>query len=128
MMTTRKTKAETKKTKNETRKPRINQIDRDRLIDAYVAGHDFLQVAETLNVNRRTASDIILKFKRFGKREALRSGGAPPKKITPEMLQELITFIENKPRATLEQLKSQLIARFPEAPPVSTTTIMRKLD
>ena len=105
---------------------RINQVDRDRIIDAYIEGRDYIELADTLNINQRTAYRIVLAFKRSGRRNALRSGGAPPRKITYEMVEETIRFIELKPTATLEEMRSFLLEKFNIA--LSTTTIMRHLD
>lgn len=106
---------------------RISQIDRDRLIDAYTQGRDYIELADALGVNQRTAYHIVLQFKRTGRRQSLRSGGRPPKKVTSPMLEALIAFIEEKPTATLDEMRSLLLLKFPSAP-VSTSTIMRHLD
>ena len=105
---------------------RINEVDRDRIIDAYTAGRDYIELADTLAISQRTAYRIVLSFKRSGRRSALRSGGAPPRKMATEMMEEIVRFIEEKPTATLEEMRSVILDKFQTS--LSTTTIMRHLD
>lgn len=106
---------------------RISQVDRDRLINAYIEGRDYIELAENLNINIRSAYRIIRQFKTTNKRHALPSGGHAPRKITSEFSEELVNFVESKPTATLEEMRSFLMERH-EGLSISTTTIMRHLD
>ena len=82
--------------------PRISQVDRDRLIDAYEEGRDYIELAETLKINLRSAYRIIKQYNDFHRRHALPSGGRPPKNMSPEMIDEVVGYIETKPTATSE--------------------------
>lgn len=105
----------------------VSDVDRERLINAYEANEDYVAVADTLGKQRRTACQIVLIYARTGRRKALPRGGKRPHLFTPEMDDELIRFVEEKPTATLEEMRTRLLLRFPLRP-VSTTTIMRRLD
>lgn len=107
-------------------KPRISDIDRNRLIDAYLFGKDYIDLADSLNVNQRSAYRIIQQYKQSGKREALRSGGPPKRKFTLAMVEEVVSFVERKPTATLEEIKRHVMDTYHIT--VSTTTITRYLD
>lgn len=107
-------------------KHRISDIDRNRLINAYINGKDYIDLADTLSINSRSAYRIIQQFMRTGKREILPSGGAPPRKITSDILEELVSFIETKPTATLAEMKELLLRNHDLS--VGISTIARHLD
>ena len=105
----------------------VSPADRERLINAFEEGRDYIDLAEMLSIPRRTASHIILTFRRTGRRETLPRGGNRPPIFNDEMHEELIRYVEEKPTATLEEMRARLRLIFPLRP-VSTTTIMRHLD
>ena len=109
------------------RRPPVAVADRERIISAYEEGKDFIQVANLLGVQRRTACQIVLIFKRTGRRSVLSRGGRRPHIIDEQMHDELIAFIESKPTLTLEEMKTKLAQTFPHRP-LSTPTIARHLD
>ena len=103
----------------------IAEADRLRLIEAFKNNDDFIALARMLGIKRRTAYDIVLKFQRSGKIH-VRKGRAPPVKLMPNILAELITFIEGKPTATLQEMRSFLLVEHDCN--LSITTIRRHLD
>lgn len=103
----------------------IAQVDRLRLIEAYKNNDDYVTVAKTLGIKRRTAYDVVLKFQRSGKTQ-VEHGGAPPVKLTNNILEALIQFIEEKPTATLQEMRSFLLADHDCN--VSVSTIRGHLD
>ena len=40
--------------------PRVNYFDRERIVDAYENGEDFIALAATLNIKKTTAYTIII--------------------------------------------------------------------
>ena len=54
---------------------RTSNVDRNRLIDAFETGADYLQTTDTLGINRYTAITIIGTFLREGRRDQLPKGG-----------------------------------------------------
>ena len=107
--------------------PRISQLDRDRLITAYEEGRDFIELAEVLSINLRSAYRIIRQYKNTNRRHPLPSGGPPPKKLDDNMVTSLVDYIAMKPTATLEEMRVFLMEQNPGIN-ISTTTIMRRLD
>ena len=59
--------------------PRISQLDRDRLITAYEEGRDFIELAEVLSINLRSAYRIIRQYKNTNRRHPLPSEGLSQK-------------------------------------------------
>lgn len=105
----------------------LNELDRERLIEAYEKGNDHISLADAMGIKRRTAYRIIADFKRSGKRKAFKGGGAPPKKMTEEMKETLVHFVEEKPTATLSEMRAFLLREYPEVE-VSQSTIRRHLE
>lgn len=105
----------------------VSDSDRQRLISAYENGRDYIETARVLGIQRRTACEIILIFKRTGRRHALSRGGRRPHIINDEMHEHLLNFVGEKPTATLDEMKANLLDAFPLRP-VSVSTIARHLD
>ena len=107
---------------------RTANVDRNRLIDAFETGADYLQTADTLGINRSTARTIIGTFLHEGRRDQLPKGGAKNRKIYDDMRTTLERLLDENPLMTMVQMKQQLQARLPHKPTVSTSTIARTLN
>ena len=106
----------------------IDPAAREAIVRAFEEDRDYCQVAESLNVKKKTAYNIVSKFQRTGQREALQRGGCRPRLLTEEMVAALISFVEEKPTITLDEMRGKLVERFPDAAVPSTMTISRALD
>lgn len=106
----------------------VSDIDRQRLVDAFVEGLDYQAVARTLNISRQTARNIIVNFNMERRVERLPRGGSRRKKIDEEMTAYLLSKIEAKPTSTLKELQEQMRIDLPNKSPVSHQAISKKLD
>lgn len=107
---------------------RIGNEDRGRLIDAFEAQRDYIQLADNLEINRNTARSIITTYLREGRRNKLQRGGARNTKMDDEMKERLEHLIDRNPLMTLQEMKADLAESLPQKPAVSTSTIARALD
>ena len=111
------------------RMPRISTVDRNHLISAFEEGRDYVQLASEIGVSRRSAYRIVRTFSQEGRRRPLPQAGGRKKLISPEMVEHLVSWIQDKPTITLEEMRGKLFATFPALPPnLSLTTISRALD
>ena len=108
--------------------PRVSQSDRNHIIRAFEDGLDFISLANDLHINRRTAYRIVQTFQRENRRHCLPVTGRH-KILTPGMVNSLVSFVEEKPTATLLEMRGHLLQMFPTLPAqLSLTTISRALD
>lgn len=85
--------------------PRVSASDRNHIIRAYEEGRDFISLANDLNINRRTAYRIVHVFQRKNRRLCLPANcGGRHKILSQEMLDCLVTFVQEKPTATLLEM------------------------
>ena len=107
---------------------RISQVDRDRLINAFVADQDWLQLADQLGVRRQTARSIVLRYQRTGERQRGNRGGRREAqvRVTAEIRQAIIAYVTNHPQTTLKNLADHLYREFNTR--LSTSTLSRVLD
>ena len=105
----------------------VTNVDRERLISCFERDEDYVNLAASLGINRRTAHGIITTFVRTGRRQQLTRGGSTRRVFTEEMREALVQFVEDKPTATLNEMRVKLLELFPHSP-VSNTTISRNLD
>ena len=97
--------------------PRVNASDRNHIIRAYEEGRDFIALADDLNINRRTAYRIVQIFQRENRRTCLpMNRGGRHKIISQEMLDCLVTYVQEKPTATLLEMRAKLLEQFPTLP------------
>ena len=102
----------------------ISNEDRARLLDAHANDEDFVHLAGLLNINRTTAYSIV----RSGRREKRPMGGRRNAKFDIEMVQYCSELLDDNSVLTLEEIKEQLRARFPNKPTVAISTLSRQLD
>ena len=105
----------------------ISNVDRDRLISCHERNDDYVAFASSMGINRRTAYGILRTFMRTGRRHQLVRGGSTRAIFSEAMLEALIEFVEEKPTATLNEMRLRLLELFPSSP-VSISTISRHLD
>lgn len=102
---------------------RISRETKERLVEAWENGRDYLEVARILNVNTSTARSIILQYQRGESLDDKRGGSRPQVlKLTPAVIQNIVQLVERHPDFTLVQIQ-----KFCETP-LSITSISRALD
>lgn len=105
----------------------VRAEDRQRIIDAYREGTDYVAVAQQLGVRRTTAWSVVAKWIRTGETTARRRGGNRPRKVDDEMVDFFVMMIESDPTITLKRLNDAVREIWPNKPHVSTATISRAL-
>ena len=103
----------------------VSAADRERIVQAYRAGNDYVAVARRLSVRRTTAWSVVAKWLRTGETAAARRGGCRPRKVDNEMIDFYLLLIEDDPTITLKRINEVVRAAWPHKPRVSTTTISR---
>ena len=101
--------------------------DRQRIIDAYRQGEDYVAVAHHLGVRRTTAWSVVAKWLRTEEVNARPRGGCRARKVDEEMLDFFIMMIEADPTITLKRLNDSVREVWPDKPRVSVSTINRAL-
>lgn len=86
----------------------ISNVDRNRIINAYEEGRDYLHVATVLGICRQTANGIVKLFQRTGQRDKRPKGGAKNQKVTNDYKELIIAMVEEKPTITLKEIKANL--------------------
>ena len=108
--------------------PRVQEVDRRRIICVYERGEDFVEAARVLNIPRTTAYSIIRRFQQTGERVAANPAGGRKRKLDDESVDFLALLIECNPTITLQELRSTLYDLWPHKPRVALSTIQRCLD
>ena len=101
---------------------RSSARDRQIIIEAANRGDDWVSLAANLNIKRATAYSWI----RSGKLSIGRRGGVRPKKITDELKEMMLTWIEAKPSISLQKIQTKLASDHGVA--VSITTVGNYLE
>ncbi len=107
---------------------RIYDVDRERLVNAFRQGRDWLNVADTLGINRQSARNIIVKFRRNGEVVQRPRGGARRIKMDQQMIEFCVAQIEAKPTITLKEINENLRTDLQDKPYVTQQCISKKLD
>lgn len=108
---------------------RISTEVKERLVRAFEdPAEDYLQVADTLGVNRSTARSIVARYLREGRVEERPRGGPNNVKVDDEMRQCLNDIVEENCILTLRDINGTLRTRLPNKPQVHDRTISRTLD
>ena len=111
------------------RNNRISDIDRQRIIDKYENGEDFLTAARELGIKRTTAYQIVRKHLEMpvADNEAAAAPGRR-KKLDNECIDFLVMLLEANPTMPVKELNQTLQEIFPTKPRVSDVTISRYLE
>ena len=107
---------------------RVPAADRDRIIQSFEDGEDFIETARILNVKRATAYTIVRNYNATGRRFALPHAGGRQFKLDDNCVDYLVMMIETNPCITLKRMNMQLRETWPNTPQVSDSTIARVLD
>ena len=107
---------------------RISQQDRDRIIAAYRAGNDYIQLATQLGVNKKTARSIIRKLLATGETAPRRRGGARRQIVNQQMKNEIEQIVHRHPQYTLNQINQELRTALPNQPHIHRSTLAKTLD
>ena len=107
---------------------RVSAEDRQRIVDSYLEGHDYVSCAERLGIRRSTAYSIVRSYQDHGDvQPRTRQGGRPPK-LDAEMRDFLVMLVEDLPTVTLRELNTLLRNTWPHKPHVTESTIARALS
>ena len=106
---------------------RIADDDRQRIIECFNNGQDFLTLAATLGVKRTTTYSIVRRYNQNGYVLRRPNAGGRRVLLDHEAVDFLIMLIEANPCYTLNEMNNQLRDIFPRQPRVSTMTLSRHL-
>lgn len=107
----------------------LRQIDTaagEDIIRAFEENRDNCQVAEKLKAKKKTAYKVSM-LQRSGQWEALPRSGYRLH-MTEEMISDLVSFVQDKPTITLNEMRGKLDECFPNEAVPSTITISRALE
>ena len=110
------------------RNNRISDADKERLIESFNKGEDFVSLGVSLGINRSTAYTIIRRYQQNGQAARLPRAGGRPLSLDRESIDFLILLIEANPCITLNELNDTLRDVFPGKPHVSNMTVSRSLQ
>lgn len=95
---------------------------KERLVRAFDdPTEDYLQVADTLGVNRSSAKGIIARYLREGRVQERPRGGPNNVKVDEEMRQCLSDIIDENCMLTIRDINGILRGRLPNKPQVHRT-------
>lgn len=95
--------------------------DRARVVQAAREGTGWVEMSKSLGIPRNTAEEWVRK----DTLEPKRRGGQKPPKMSPEVVGELLRFLESDSQLTLKQLKERVLSE--RGVTISETTISRAL-
>lgn len=111
------------------RRNRIPQEQRQRIVQAFEnEDEDYLNVADTLGVNRSTARGIVARFITEGRIHELPRGGRNNIRVDEEMRDCLEQIINENCVLTLVQINRELRRRLPQKPEIHESTVARTLN
>ena len=93
--------------------------DRQRVVDSFERGEDFIALAETLNIKRTTAYSIVRRYQATGRVAVDPAAGGRPRKLDDVSVDFLISLIDANPCITLKEMRTTLHEIFPQNPQVS---------
>ena len=103
---------------------RVSAEDKQRIIDAYANGEDYVETARLLGVKRTTAWGIVRRYQLHGQVNRPR-GGARNRKVDQEMIDQMIATVEEHPEFTLSQINNNLQETLPNKPRITDSTISK---
>ena len=112
---------------NQRRRRTVSNQDRQRLVDCFENGEDFIVLAQQLQIHPDTARSVIRLWMEEARVEAKPRGGARNKKVDNEMAAEVRRLARENPFTTLVRIQDQLLANLPDKPRIHTSTIARHL-
>lgn len=109
------------------RRNRVSNTDRRRIVDTFENGEDYLNLADTLSINRDTARSIIRVWRDEGRVERRAQGGRRNIRVDEEMKAVMLEIAREEPFSTLTAIKEKLEIRLPSKPRLHISTICRHL-
>ena len=106
----------------------VSDIDRNRIIEKYESGEDFLTTARELGIKRTTAYQIIRKHQEAQENEREIRIQGRKKKLSDEAVDFLILLVESTSTITIRELNTTLREIFTHEPQVSDATVSRALE
>ena len=100
---------------------RISDELKERLIEAFNRGEDYVELARQLNIKRSTAYTIIRGSEQPPRRNTW--GGFRHRKLDAEMIEEATDIIEEYTAYTLERILAEIRLRLPSKPTVGRSTL-----
>ena len=110
------------------RRRAVSNRDRQRLVDCFENGDDFIMLAEQLGIHADTARSVVRVWMEEARVEAKPRGGARNRKVDDEMVEEIRRLARESPFTTLTRIQDLLVANLPNKPRIHTSTIARHLD
>ena len=107
---------------------RVSEEDRQRIVDAFRDGADYVACAAQLGVRRGTAYSIIRRSQITGTAAAAAHAGGRPPKMDAEMRDFCMLLIEELPTITLREINRLMRTTWPNKPVVNEATISRALS
>lgn len=107
---------------------KVNDVDRERLIQAWEFGEDYKLAARTLGIGQSNTWKIINSFIKTGKKVKTVKGGRKKVKIDDEMCTMLEQLLQENAQYTLMQLNAQLRTRLPDKPQVTEVAVAKRLQ
>lgn len=106
----------------------ISVTDKQRLLDCFNSGHDYLAFADNLGIKENTARQIVRRANNRDGVVAIERGGRRQAKMDNQIVELLVRTVEHHPSFTLAQLNQVVRTTFPNKPHMSNTTISRGLS
>ena len=109
---------------------RVSDADRERMIERYEQGEDFLTTANGLGINRTTSYAVIRQYQRQQAEPLAEAIGKPgrQKLLDDESLDLLVMLVEGNVTITVNDLNRSLREVFPRRRQVSDATVSRALE
>lgn len=108
---------------------KISNTQRRAIIDSYVDGEDYLEVARSLNIKQSTARAIVKIYEKEFRKDKKKVGGyRGQKRITPEIEDLIEDILSEDVETSLKEIRDRIIEDFPDLKAPSISTIARYLD
>ena len=105
----------------------LTEVERRGIINAHLAGQDYVEVAMRLHIKRGTTWSIVAPYLCTSEVVPRPQGGSRHHRLDNEKKDLLGMCLEDNPQQTLRQLTLILQETWPNKPTMSTTTISRAL-
>lgn len=105
-----------------------SNLDRERLVNSWRRGEDYLDFAAQMQIEKSTARSIIKVYRTEGRIDSKPRGGRRHTKITDEMKNAILDYVSKQPDITLVEMNRRLLVDRPDDPQVTTQAINGFLD
>ena len=104
---------------------KISNEDRKEIIFKFVEGYSVKSISSFFGIKYQTVNSIVKKYLKTGQTTLSKRGGDMKSKLTQEMKDNLIRYMENNGRKTLKELSMWLYDQYGLS--VSLSTVDRTL-